>query len=266
MKNKKAIKYVLLFGIIIIIPLAFNFLIFSWRMPGINGSSDAWISFLGNYSGGIIGGIVAYIVSRSQIKNLQETQNLSSLISQHPIFARLKIDIDIISSSILQFSTIYNQIDQVSDAEVSKEQIILGAHNLLPLNEENWRNLELIHDVNLQVELIQMKNDYTELLKAFAFNISDISNDIERIRFQLDKLSKKHNKTPQENNEFNRYLSEHLKLNTDYMVNMSKKQEYWEKILNGKLQEKVEKIKYIIDEEIIRIEKAKTKVEPYDFI
>lgn len=265
MNNRKR-NYTILFGIIILFPLILNYLVFAWHLPGTNGTLDAWISFFGNYSGGIIGGFVAYIVSRSQIRNLQETQNLTNLLAQHPVFVRLKIDIEKINSSINQFYLAYNQIEQISSSEVNKEQIILGAQNLATLNEENWEKLELIQDVSLQVNLIQLKNDYIELNKVLSLNLADVSNEIERIKLKLDKLSKKTNKTPVETIEFNKYISEHLKLNTEFIVSKSKKEEYWENIKNGKLQENVDKIKSLIDEEITKIEKAKEKVKINDFI
>lgn len=40
----------------------------TWGAWKVYGSADSWLGFLANYSGGIIGGIVAYYIANSQIK------------------------------------------------------------------------------------------------------------------------------------------------------------------------------------------------------
>ncbi|MBU8729151.1 hypothetical protein KM915_03655 [Cytobacillus oceanisediminis] len=42
-------------------PVMLNFLVFYYRSERTNGSKDQWLSFLGNYTGGIISAFVAYI-------------------------------------------------------------------------------------------------------------------------------------------------------------------------------------------------------------
>jgi hypothetical protein len=49
-------------------PIAINYGLMTWGAWKVYGSADSWLGFLANYSGGIIGGLVAYWIANSQIK------------------------------------------------------------------------------------------------------------------------------------------------------------------------------------------------------
>ena len=43
-------------------PVLLNFTVFSWRSKQSFGDTDVWLGFFGNYSGGIIGALVALFI------------------------------------------------------------------------------------------------------------------------------------------------------------------------------------------------------------
>jgi len=52
-------------ALVIIFPILLNYLIFSWRAPGVNGD---WMDFLGSYLGAIIGVVVVYLTAIMQLQ------------------------------------------------------------------------------------------------------------------------------------------------------------------------------------------------------
>jgi hypothetical protein len=68
MFKNKILMQISLILLTISIPILINYLLLTWKAPGVYGNADSWLGFLANYSGGIIGGVVAYIVANSQIR------------------------------------------------------------------------------------------------------------------------------------------------------------------------------------------------------
>lgn len=73
--------------LIIALPVVLNYLIFSWRAPGVNGD---WMGFLGSYLGAIIGVIVVYITARMQL-NSQKVENRENKVFQVRPYLRAEI-------------------------------------------------------------------------------------------------------------------------------------------------------------------------------
>lgn len=65
--NKKT-KIILSCILVFVVPILINYLLMTWGAWKVYGSPDSWLGFLANYSGGIIGGVVAYYIANSQIK------------------------------------------------------------------------------------------------------------------------------------------------------------------------------------------------------
>ncbi|OQM47524.1 hypothetical protein B6A27_00320 [Anoxybacillus sp. UARK-01] len=58
--------------LVVAVPIAINYFLMTWKAPFLQGDSSDWLGFLSNYSGGIIGGIVALKVAREQTRNERE--------------------------------------------------------------------------------------------------------------------------------------------------------------------------------------------------
>ncbi|MBP0725948.1 hypothetical protein J5Y03_12275 [Bacillus sp. RG28] len=69
-------KSYLIILIVILAPVIINFLIKIPDFGYLVGDSSTWVGFFGNYSGGIIGGIVAYIIANFQYKKEKETKEV----------------------------------------------------------------------------------------------------------------------------------------------------------------------------------------------
>jgi hypothetical protein len=53
-------------------PVFLNFFVFEYPNPKTNGTLGDWMGFFSNYSGGIIGGIVAYVIAKQQTDAIKE--------------------------------------------------------------------------------------------------------------------------------------------------------------------------------------------------
>jgi hypothetical protein len=57
---------------VIFIPIVTNYLLMSWNMPGVIGDSHTWLSFLGNYSGGVIGSLLTLLGVKWTIEKMED--------------------------------------------------------------------------------------------------------------------------------------------------------------------------------------------------
>ncbi|WP_366294386.1 hypothetical protein [Paenibacillus sp. AN1007] len=58
--------------LVVVFPILLNYLVFSWRAPGVNGD---WMDFLGSYLGAIIGVIVVYTTVLMQLNAQNKVSN-----------------------------------------------------------------------------------------------------------------------------------------------------------------------------------------------
>jgi hypothetical protein len=63
---------VLVFIMVIAFPAFINYVLLTWHFPGVYENTDAWLGFLANYSGGIMGGLVALLIARYQFSKDKE--------------------------------------------------------------------------------------------------------------------------------------------------------------------------------------------------
>ncbi|MCM3641414.1 hypothetical protein M4D68_09720 [Priestia aryabhattai] len=66
--NIKEKKFWLTTVAVLAAPAVLNFTIFQFNTPWTYGEGDEWLSFWGNYSGGLISAYVAYFIANSQIE------------------------------------------------------------------------------------------------------------------------------------------------------------------------------------------------------
>ncbi|WP_163529280.1 hypothetical protein [Halobacillus ihumii] len=65
--NFKDKSFWVVLGSILVFPIVFNYTFLQFSAWRVAGNENSWISFWGNYSGGLISAFVAYIVANSQV-------------------------------------------------------------------------------------------------------------------------------------------------------------------------------------------------------
>ncbi|MCQ6265594.1 hypothetical protein M1K46_07945 [Fictibacillus sp. WQ 8-8] len=161
------IKSVIKYGLILLLfPVVINFTVFSAKLPWVFGNEDNWLSFWGNYTGGVISAIVAFFVASSQInKQLQNDlhkEERARIINQLPALVRIKIELELIITT-LKFATVTKRkLEKHNANSVAK-------YTAQSIDEDNWIYLDRIVDIDMQTNLIKCKSFYKDFSSALTF-------------------------------------------------------------------------------------------------
>lgn len=96
--------------LVIGVPITINYLLLWWHFPGVTGDYGDWLGFFSNYSGGIIGGIVAFVIAKYQIENEKqerlredkEKEKLGYDIVETFLYEELRRNLNLISPGIVE--------------------------------------------------------------------------------------------------------------------------------------------------------------------
>lgn len=176
----------------LLVPFILNITIFQFTTP-ITFHGD-WLSFWGNYSGGILSAIVAYLVANSQIRKQQDLDlrkdKYTRTINQLPALVRIEIELE---KYIKELHSVKEQResfvkarggirknqgdDDISDFLKSSEEGLpefeLNEKHYymeLPLSDNTYY-LERIEDIDLHIDLITCFNFYKDFADAINYNI-----------------------------------------------------------------------------------------------
>ncbi|MED1795003.1 hypothetical protein P4V54_20215 [Brevibacillus nitrificans] len=245
-------KYVFLVIGAITVPIAINYVLFSWRAPGVVGDSNSWLGFLANYSGGILGGIIAYIVAKIQIDAQKIADKKKEFSGQLPTLMKVKMELEKFKQAL----------GNVKKEGLTKEKFEVNTYYFTPMekiDERNWSLLDLIVDTKLLAKVLILKNKYALFIEALAYDLNITYVIIEDAKINKEKLEQLKNQkgTLSENEEL-----EIKRLNGVYhrnrWENIQMKQlkaGFWDDLFHGDLEEKIEECLEEISDIIFQIEK-----------
>lgn len=123
------------------------------------GDESSWVGFFGNYSGGIIGGIVAFFIANSQVKQEQK--------------ARLK-----------------DKADQVKEDNQKREEQEKYINNIIELFllDEIVSNYRKLAKEKSYLEALERRSNGT-INPSYSFNIPLNFEEFDRVRFELIKYN-----------------------------------------------------------------------------
>ncbi|MGE7610004.1 hypothetical protein ACQKML_25995 [Peribacillus frigoritolerans] len=190
LKSKTFWKYAL---IILLFPAVVNFLLFQYKLPWVFGTSDNWLSFWGNYTGGLISAFVAYFIANSQIEKQQIINEHERIIAQLPSLMRIRIELN---KYILELRRVNQERDILllgerlrADSDIQSEgDPDLRAYTILLFKEESYSLLEKIENDDLHIKLISCFEFYDDFSKTISFD-TDIYKEGEV--GQIQTISKK---------------------------------------------------------------------------
>lgn len=179
-------------GVVLLAPVILNMTLFQFTTPWTYGDGDEWLSFWGNYSGGLISAVVAYIVANFQIKKQQVINEHEKTIAQLPSLMRIRIELN---KYILELRRVNQEratfvlTDKVkSDFGIKAEGPFLSKYTILLFKEENYSLLEKIEDDDLHIKLISCFEFYDDFSKTISL---DMYSNKEDNFYQLQTKSKK---------------------------------------------------------------------------
>lgn len=169
---KEFIKKIL--PVVILIPIALGLLLNIPTGRFTIGDESSWVGFFGNYSGGIIGGLVAWYIAKTQI-NEQNTKQIKNeeeirFINQLPALIKIKLDLKRMLGSV-NF-VIENVKENVADKNIDHLEIVKEmSFNCHVPKEENWSTINLIDDVDFHVNLVEIKDLYDEFQEIMNYQL-----------------------------------------------------------------------------------------------
>ncbi|MGE1163214.1 hypothetical protein ACQJ0Y_07895 [Peribacillus simplex] len=265
LKSKTFWKYAL---IILLFPAVVNFLLFQYKLPWVFGTADNWLSFWGNYTGGLVSAFVAYVVAYSQIekqqiladsqiKKQQQIEMHNRIIAQLPSLMRIRLELSnycMELRKVKQEREVYIAVQSRFHEEKMEDpeyRANLGRYMIELFDKNNYSLLEKIENDDLHLKLITCFNFYDDFSKALAFDLSPLEKKMDVVD-EEQKLSL----TTTSSVDMNKVLQSSV-ARIEYADYVSKKQIVWNKLFEESQISTFEKVLKEVYMEIADIKRKK---------
>lgn len=207
-------------------PIFTNILV-SFNTPWTKGDIEGWISFFGNYSGGIIGGIVAYLIARYHFMEYKKNDDVKNDLAQLPVLIKLDYEIAFMVNSLKSIKDVFGHKAN-EEGENGFPRYKIWAYKT---NEKAWDNIDRILDFKLQARLLVMKNFYLEFYESMNFDINECESKIEQAKAILEKLHTKGESSLEQQEKIFMYKNQILDLRTKIRYFKNAKNRAWQNFL-----------------------------------
>lgn len=171
MKNKKLIIIVIT---VLTMPIVINGLM-SIQIPWAKGEVGDWISFYGSYIGALLGALVAFQVTKIQIKSQEDLNKKIKFNEQLSTLIILKVEIEELKKSMMSIKDSMNSYIKINNIT---EHSVVNIDNPIKLTVKYWDSIEKVMDIDLLKELVKFKSEYEKISESLGVNKEDISNEI----------------------------------------------------------------------------------------
>lgn len=268
-KNNLVASMILL---VFLVPILLNYILFSWKMPGLSGDLNNWMGFLSNYSGGIIGGFVALIITRVQIQAQKEESRINRKIMQIPYLTKTKLEMIKIKENLISIKRVADGSKEVgrdlsAPSEISKGltgslflQSILSEGRYTPLqfldriNQDILKELHFIDDIRFQTKIVETLNKFNSIFNTLLYDLQRKWIRLDEVDKMIESLKGKEDKTISEIELLRKYHDEYSELLLQNNLYGNKKHRVWDELyqndfyfdqIDDTLQEIEEKISQI---------------------
>ncbi|MBL0387905.1 hypothetical protein JJB07_14790 [Tumebacillus sp. ITR2] len=215
-------------------PILFNFLLISWSSKYSFADKGDWMGFFGNYIGGIIGGIVAYIIAQIQFRGDLEKK----FTEQYPVLIALKFEFEKIDRDLMLIKNMKTS-DKTFPFDFRKDTLPIDK-----IEVERWGKIDLISNTELQVELIKLKEYYSNLHETFNTDTVGIQAKVDEILLRMMRFDQDH-QNPSLVSEVTNKSAEILKIESNREIVYQEIDEMYNRFLN---------VRSLLDEQISRVE------------
>ncbi|MGE1103402.1 hypothetical protein [Peribacillus simplex] len=156
-------------GAVLIAPVLLNITIFQFGTSVTYGDGDEWLSFWGNYAGGILSGLVAFGVARVTLNEDRKKHRYDLYMSQLPSLIRIRMEMEKIRTNI---EKAYEQKAKLIKSGESRSDYNVEEYPLFVelVDKEKWSYLDKIQDIDLQVKLIEIKEFYNTFSNSLVYD------------------------------------------------------------------------------------------------
>lgn len=183
-------NFIFIIIIVITVPLILNFTIFKYSTDFTNGELTDWFTFFASYSGGIVGGLVAYFVAKLQIDSNRKDAKIKQLSYELPGYIMIQIELKRwykIVSEVNDFKV--NFINESGEVAFNNQLVNNFLDIDIDFKRDNWEKKWLIQDPVLLEELIvfeeMFNHTYSYLRKDFTDYIDQYKGEIKHIGKQV---------------------------------------------------------------------------------
>ncbi|WP_235289810.1 hypothetical protein [Paenibacillus tarimensis] len=255
---------------ICLLPVALNYILFSWKMPGLVGDLNSWMGFISNYSGGIIGGIVAFIITKSQIQAQKEENKINRMIDQLPYVTKLRFEINKLKENLNSIKRISEGSKGIQDLSTPSElakglsgtlflQGILSERRYTPLfldklDKQIWNEVHFINDIQLQTKVIETFNTFDNIFNTLQYDLPRKWIRLDEVDKLIERLKSKDDKSITEIEQLRKYHNEYSNLLLQNNIYSNKKHQVWDGLFQNNFYfETIEEVSSVIDEKINEI-------------
>ncbi|WP_404323711.1 hypothetical protein LG298_07440 [Cytobacillus firmus] len=169
MINFKWKYFWLVLAAVLLVPFILNMTIFQFGTSWTFGEGDTWLAFWGNYSGGILSGIVAFMVARLTLAEDKKKHNYDLKLKQLPAMLRLRMELEKVTKNI---EKAYEQKESLVRWKGDRTDISIEEYPIRVefIDQEKWSYLDRILNINLQLKLIEVKEFYDTFSKSLIYD------------------------------------------------------------------------------------------------
>src|SRR5690625_297551 len=142
------------------------------------GEEGDWVSFFGNYSGGIIGGIVAFLVARNQIEKQNNKEAIRNLSKELPILMGIELECKKILCQLININEFIEEIEDKNSYKSLFDGLIWS----------RWSDINIINDPVLQEELIKHFEALKRNIEIFEIDVNVLESKLEGKKALLRKM------------------------------------------------------------------------------
>lgn len=252
--NKTKGFWVTVLAAVLLVPFILNSTLFQFTTPLTYQGGD-WLSFWGNYSGGILSAVVAFIVARMTMNAEISKHSYDIRVGQLPGLVRIKMEMEKINRNLEKaYNSRKNNIKRCAGTDVHPEEVPIEVDLL---DKDKWIYLDRVQNIDLQVRLIEIQEFYEKWSSSLRYDAITEKKKFGELIIALGIHVGGKSGTSVEQ------LEKSWQLENDLMYHHHIREKGWEKLDEGyrqTIKDTLQEVQAIIDdikEEKVRFEKSK---------
>ncbi|MEC4031873.1 hypothetical protein [Bacillus subtilis] len=186
LKDKKF--WIKVIAAIFLIPFVLNMTLFQFT-TGFTYQGGDWLSFWGSYLGGFSSGIIALIVAFATIREDRRKHSYDMVIKQLPVMVRIKMELEKIINNIDRAKKVREDIMETHNVSIEDLELVYMV-DVDMIDKEKWDSLDKLQDIDLQVELLEVKQFYEIFSESLRYDIVNNRQDLRLVELDIRNKQK----------------------------------------------------------------------------
>jgi len=149
------------------------------------GAEDSWVGFFGNYSGGVIGGIVAYLIAKYQLDKQNKKEFIQTYSKELPVYISLRLEFEKIIEHLSELIKILEQYKKKYNLEAITQEMYYGTVKFDGIQWTRWEGMWKISDPILLSELLKFEESFRRTVEVLEFDIDGLKQEIQTLNEKI---------------------------------------------------------------------------------